>query len=113
MEQGHGRGRHGAKGQDRQSSSLAERGGLAGLRDVGTPVGALDFATVREGLTASNSVLSKHVRVLPDAGYLHTSKTPNASRTRAWLALTDTGRAALDAHLAALRRIAAKATATA
>jgi hypothetical protein len=38
---------------------------------------------------------------------------PNASRTHAWIALTDTGCAALDAHLAELHPIAAKATATA
>lgn len=77
------------------------------------PVDALDFATVREALSVSDSVLSKHVRVLTDAGYLHTTKTPHLSRTRTWLALTDTGRAALEAHLAELRRIAATATATA
>lgn len=74
------------------------------------PVDALDFATVREALAVSDSVLSKHLRVLSDAGYLHTSKTPHASRTRTWIALTDTGRAALDAHLAELRRIAAMAS---
>lgn len=74
------------------------------------PVEALDFATVREALAVSDSVLSKHVRVLADAGYLRTSKTPYASRTRTWIALTDPGRAALDAHLAELRRIAAMAS---
>ena len=71
------------------------------------PVDALDFATVREALAVSDSVLSKHVRVLTDAGYVHTAKTRHASRSRTWLSLTDTGRAAVASHLAELRRIAA------
>lgn len=76
------------------------------------PVEALDFATVRQALDVSDSVLSKHLRVLTDAGYLRTTKSPHASRTRTWITLTDTGRGALDAHLAELRRIAAMATST-
>jgi DNA-binding MarR family transcriptional regulator len=76
------------------------------------PVDALDFATVREALAVTDSVLSKHVRVLVDACYVRTSKTPHASRTRTWLSLTDIGRSALAGHLAELRRIAATATAT-
>lgn len=75
------------------------------------PVDALDFATVREPLDVSESVLSKHVRVLADAGYLTITKTPHAARTRTWLTLTDRGREALDGHLAELRRIAGMATA--
>lgn len=77
------------------------------------PVDALDFATVRESLAVSDSVLSKHVKVLTDVGYLQTTKTRHASRSRTWLSLTDTGRAALNSHLAELRRIAAIATAQA
>lgn len=73
------------------------------------PVDALDFATVRDALGVSDSVLSKHVKVLSDAGYLRTSKAPHAARTRTWLALTDAGRTALEAHLRVLRRIAAMA----
>ena len=77
------------------------------------PVDALDFATVCEALAVSDSVLSKHVKVLTDAGYLSISKTRHASRSRTWLTLTNIGREALDAHLAELRRIAAMATTTA
>ncbi len=76
------------------------------------PVKALDFATVREALAVTDSVLSKHVRVLVDACYVRTSKTPYASRTRTWLSLTDIGRSALAGHLAELRRIAGTATST-
>ncbi len=73
-------------------------------------VEALEFATVREALAISDSVLSKHVKVLVNADYVQTSKVPYGSRTRTWLALTDHGRAALAHHLAELRRIAAMAT---
>ncbi|WP_220457981.1 MULTISPECIES: transcriptional regulator [unclassified Actinotalea] len=75
-------------------------------------VEALEFATVRDALAISDSVLSKHVKVLADAGYVAISKVPHGSRTRTWLALTEPGRAALDGHLAELRRIAAMATTT-
>jgi DNA-binding MarR family transcriptional regulator len=75
-------------------------------------VDALDFATVRDALAVSDSALSKHVRVLTDAGYLHTTKTPHASRTRTWLSLTEAGQTALHGHLAELRRIATMATST-
>ncbi|MBO3102310.1 transcriptional regulator [Cellulomonas sp. zg-ZUI168] len=74
-------------------------------------VDQLEFSTVRETLSVSDSVLSKHVKVLADAGYVEVSKVPRGSRTRTWLSLTDAGRAALDGHLAELRRIAAMAVA--
>ena len=77
------------------------------------PVEALAFGTVRDALGVTDPVLSKHVRVLADVGYLRISKTRHASRTHTWLALTDAGRAALDGHLAELHRIAAMAAAPA
>jgi DNA-binding MarR family transcriptional regulator len=73
-------------------------------------VDALEFATVRDALTVSDSVLSKHVKVLVEAGYVEITRTPHGSRTRTWLALTTAGRAALGGHLAELHRIAAMAT---
>lgn len=73
-------------------------------------VEALDFTTVREALSISDSVLSKQVKILADAGYVQISKTRHGSRTRTWLSLTDAGRVALEGHLAELRRIAALAT---
>ncbi|MFI9380441.1 transcriptional regulator [Kutzneria sp. NPDC052558] len=64
-----------------------------------------EFSTIRDMLDVSDSVLSKQVKVLQDAGYVTVTKAPHNSRTRTWLALTETGRAALAAHLAELRRI--------
>lgn len=68
-------------------------------------VTSADFATVREALGVADSVLSKHVRVLHEAGYIDVHKTTCASRVRTSLSLTRAGRAAYDGHVAALRAI--------
>lgn len=70
------------------------------------PVDSLAFATVRDALQVRDPVLSKHVKVLQDAGYVEVVKAAVGSRTRTWLRLTPAGRTALDGHLAELRRIA-------
>ena len=63
----------------------------------------IDFATVRAMLEVSESVLSKHVKVLEGAGYLEVRKLISGQRQRTWLALTSAGRTAFTAHAAALR----------
>jgi DNA-binding MarR family transcriptional regulator len=68
-------------------------------------VDTMEFAAVRDAVGVSDSVLSKHVRQLEDAGYVRVRKATVASRQRTSLALTDTGRAAFSAHVAELRRI--------
>lgn len=68
-------------------------------------VKSVDFATVQDALGASDYVVSKHVKVLVDADYVRTHKEKQQGRARTWLSLTDTGRTALQAHLAELRRI--------
>ncbi|WP_245160423.1 transcriptional regulator [Blastococcus sp. CT_GayMR20] len=65
----------------------------------------MDFATVREHVGVSDSVLSKHVRQLEEAGYVKVRKSTRASRVRTNLALTGEGRKAFEAHVAELRRI--------
>ena len=68
-------------------------------------VDTMDFATVREQVGVSDSVLSKHVKQLEEAGYVTIGKATVASRQRTSLALTKAGRAAFAAHVAELRRI--------
>ncbi|MGY2001926.1 winged helix-turn-helix domain-containing protein [Blastococcus sp. SYSU DS1024] len=68
-------------------------------------VDTMDFATVREQVGVSDSVLSKHVKQLEEAGYVTVRKATRASRVRTSLALTPAGRAAFEAHVAELRRI--------
>jgi DNA-binding MarR family transcriptional regulator len=68
-------------------------------------VDSMEFAAVRDAVGVSDSVLSKHVKQLEDAGYVQVRKATVASRQRTSLSLTKAGRAAFDAHVAELRRI--------
>lgn len=65
----------------------------------------IEFGLVQERLGVSASVLSKHVSVLMDAGYVDQRKAVRDTRQRVWLQLTKAGLAAYEAHLAALRQI--------
>ena len=67
----------------------------------------IDFATVREALHVSESVLSKHVKTLEEAGYVKVKKAASDGRQRTWLSLTGEGRKALKSHLAALKAMMA------
>ncbi|GHI06043.1 MarR family transcriptional regulator [Streptomyces cellostaticus] len=64
-----------------------------------------EFAVVQKQLDVSASVLSKHVTVLTEAGYVEQRKALRDTRQRVWLRLTREGRQAYQAHLAALRAI--------
>ena len=70
-------------------------------------VDIIDFATVREALDVSESVLSKHVKTLEEAGYVAIRKAASDGRQRTWLSLTGPGRKALKGHLAALKAMMA------
>nr|WP_189321382.1 transcriptional regulator [Streptomyces flaveus] len=67
--------------------------------------GEAEFAVVQRQLDVSASVLSKHVTVLMEAGYVEQRKAVRDTRQRVWLRLTRQGRDAYQAHLAALRAI--------
>jgi DNA-binding MarR family transcriptional regulator len=66
---------------------------------------AIEFVTLRERLDVADSVLSKHVSALVDAGYVKSSKGVVEGRRTTWVALTRAGRAALKRHLAALQQL--------
>ena len=86
-----------------------------------------EFAMVREETGVSESVLSKQVKLLADAGYVKVRKAAVAkasivfgtvakprevtisTRQRTWLSLTKAGREAFAAHMQALTRLAATA----
>jgi DNA-binding MarR family transcriptional regulator len=65
----------------------------------------MEFAAVRDEVGVSDSVLSKHVKQLEEAGYVKVRKATIASRQRTSLSLTPAGRTAFGAHVAELRRI--------
>jgi len=70
-------------------------------------VQSAEFATVQHKLDVSASVLSKHVSVLVEAGYVTQRRATRDTRQRVWLSLTDQGRAAYQGHVAALQAIVA------
>ena len=70
-----------------------------------TAVSEAEFATVRDALEVSDSVLSKHLAALEGAGYVRRRKGVHRGRRTTWIALTPRGRAALGAHVAALREL--------
>ncbi|MFC8067777.1 transcriptional regulator [Streptomyces sp. NPDC057293] len=67
--------------------------------------GEAEFGLVQKQLGVSASVLSKHVTVLMEAGYVEQRKGVRDTRQRVWLRLTRPGRDAYREHLAALRAI--------
>jgi DNA-binding MarR family transcriptional regulator len=70
-----------------------------------------EFALVREETGVSDSVLSKHIRQLEEAGYVRVRKATLASRQRTWLSLTKEGARAFAAHVRALTVLAGVAEA--
>lgn len=66
----------------------------------------LEFGFVRDAVEVSDSLLSRYVTQLEDAGYVTVRKGYVGKRPRTWLALSNEGRSAYAAHLGALRAIA-------
>jgi DNA-binding MarR family transcriptional regulator len=75
------------------------------LMSMLTVVDALDFARAREELGVSDSVLSKHLSTLGDAGYVKVTKSSAGGRRTTQVALTRAGRAAYSGHVSALRAL--------
>lgn len=65
----------------------------------------VEFAVLRDHLEVSDSVLSKHIATLADAGYVKSRKGTHEGRRTTWVAATARGRKVLGAHVAALRAI--------
>lgn len=68
-------------------------------------VDKVEFAFLRDQLGVSESVLSKQVKALEDAGYVKVSKGAREGRVRTWASFTRAGTAAYRGHVAALRAI--------
>lgn len=65
----------------------------------------VDFRFLRDLLEVSDSLLSKHMAHLEEAGYIEVIKGYHGKRPRTWYSLTSTGRRAFDDYLAALHEI--------
>lgn len=66
------------------------------------------FASLRDAVDLSDASLSKQLKALEEAGYISRSREYGITRAKdvVWVALTQAGKQAFDAHLAALREIA-------
>ncbi|MEW9528288.1 transcriptional regulator [Microbispora sp. NPDC049125] len=64
-----------------------------------------EFAVLRDILGVADSVLSKHLKVLQDAGYLAISKPTGRGRVKTWVSLTAEGRRAYAGHVQALKAL--------
>ena len=68
-----------------------------------------EFAALRDIVEVSDSVLSKHLSAMSEAGYVKLRKAPVDGRQRTWASLTRPGAKAFRAHMAALQDLAAAA----
>lgn len=65
-----------------------------------------DFGFVRDHVEVSDSMLSKQMTALEQAGYVKVRKAFVGKRGRTWLSLTTEGQRVFERHLAALQAIA-------
>jgi DNA-binding transcriptional ArsR family regulator len=72
---------------------------LAGVQDA-------EFTLLRQTTEVSDSVLSKHLAQLAEAGYVRLRKAAQNGRQRTWASLTRDGRRAFIAHVRALQALA-------
>ncbi len=70
------------------------------------PLQDAEFSVLANELKVSDSVLSKHIKQLAEAGYVKATKRKSAGRQRTWLNLTSKGRKAFAGHVAELQRLA-------
>lgn len=68
-----------------------------------------EFATIREIVDVSDSVLSKHLSALSEAGHVQLRKAPLDGRQRTWASLTRSGRKAFVGHVNMLQQMVASA----
>lgn len=64
-----------------------------------------EFGVLRDLLEVADSVLSKHLKVLQDAGYLTVDKPTGRGRVKTWVKLTPEGRTAYAGHVEALKSL--------
>ena len=65
-----------------------------------------EFALLKDITGASDSVMSKHLAALSDAGYVALRKANAGGRQRTWASLTKSGKAAFRRHVKALETLA-------
>jgi len=73
-------------------------------------VDTLEFGVIRDHLGVADSVASKHLKVLTDAGYIQLTKPlGQKGRAKTWARMTTAGRKAFQDHLAVLHQMVEQA----
>jgi DNA-binding transcriptional ArsR family regulator len=67
-----------------------------------------DFSYLRDALELTDGNLSRHLRVLEEAGLVRVAKEIDGRRPRTWVEATRPGLDALDAEVRALRELIAR-----
>ena len=75
-----------------------------------SPLQEAEFQILRDELNVSDSVLSKHLKQLEEAGYVKFRKGAVNGRQRMWATLTNSGRRAFAGHVEELQRLAGVVT---
>ncbi len=70
-----------------------------------SPTGSVEFPLIRDMLQVSDSVLSKHLKQLENAGYVKQRKGSANGRKRFWVYLTTIGRKAFNNHIRELQKL--------
>ncbi|YAL82869.1 transcriptional regulator [Dermacoccaceae bacterium W4C1] len=71
-----------------------------------TPLPEVEFGQLQDLLALSAPTLSKHLKVLADAGYVQLGKRTRAGRVRRVVSLTGDGREAVCGHVSEIQRMA-------
>lgn len=71
------------------------------------PADDVEFGFLKESLGLTDGNLSRHLQVLEDAGYLEIKKSFEGKRPKTRVAITRTGREALEQEMKALRELVA------
>jgi len=65
----------------------------------------IEFSVIRDTIVISDSLLSRYIGVLEEAGYISVRKAFINKRAKTWLSLTKEGRVAFNKHVQALQNI--------
>jgi DNA-binding MarR family transcriptional regulator len=76
-----------------------------GILTIAAESRRVEFGYLKDALALTGGNLSRHLTVLVDAGLLDMEKGYDGKRPRTWVTITQAGRQALAAEIAALRAL--------
>ena len=89
----------------RQLDSLIHQPASLSIMAALVATNEVEFATMRDTIAISDSLLSRYTSQLEEAGYISVRKGFVGKRPRTWLSVTEAGRKVFTEHVVALRKI--------